>query len=167
MKITTRFGHEKYSDKELQESISTILSANNTLALSTVKDDSGYINTAHYGFDEQVCLYIITDKDTQHAINASYHPQVAVAIWNKPQTPGEHLEGLQLFGKYSLVVGEEIQKALDAYTANIVGFSEKFKTKEDVERVGITFYKIAVESLKLIDEPRFGRRNFISLEVVS
>jgi uncharacterized protein YhbP (UPF0306 family) len=166
MKITRHFGHEKYSDKELQDSISTILSANNTLALSTVKNDSGYINTAHYGFDEDLQIYIITGKDTQHTINASYHPQVAVAIWNKPQTPGEHLEGLQLFGEYSLVEEEEIQKALDAYTANMVGFSEKFKTKEDVEKVGITFYKIAVGSLKLIDEPRFGRRNFISLVVM-
>lgn len=165
MQITTTFGHEKYSNEELQESISAILSANNTLALSTVKGDGGYINTAHYGWDETFNLYIITDEDTQHSINAVSHPHVGVAIWNRPATPGENLQGLQLFGVYAKVEGEEVEKALAVYSANISGFGDKFKTVEDIEKVEITFYKISVKSLKLIDEPKFGRRNFISLEV--
>lgn len=163
--ITKSFGHEKYSDQDLQESISAILSTNNTLALSTVKDDSGYINTAHYGWDEDFNLYIITDDDTQHSINAEKHPEVGVAIWNRPTTPGENLQGLQLFGTYTQVTGDEVEEALAAYSANLSGFGDKFKTREDIEKVEITFYKIAVKSLKLIDEPKFGRRNFITLEV--
>lgn len=165
MQITKTFGHEKYSDSELQESISTVLSANNTLALSTVKGDSGYINTAHYGFDSEFNLYIITDEDTQHSINASTHPRVAVAIWNRPTTPGENLQGVQLFGTYTKVEGDEVEKALAAYAVSSPGFANKFKTKEDIEKAEITFYKIAIDSLKLIDEPKFGRRNFIPLEV--
>lgn len=165
MKIKKSFGHDKYTDQELQESISAILSANNTLALSTVKGDGGYINTAHFGWNEDFTIYIITDEDTQHSINAVSHPQVGVAIWNRPTTPGENLQGLQLFGMYSQVEGDEVEKALAAYSANIPGFGDKFKTKEDIEKVEITFYKIAVQLLKLIDEPKFGRRNFISVKV--
>lgn len=165
MKINRIFGHEKYSNLELQESISAILSANITLALSTVKEDEGYINTAHFGFDDKFNLYIITDSDTQHSINASTHPRVGVAIWNRPTTPGENLQGLQLFGTYTKVEGDEVEKALAAYSANITGFGDKFKTKEDIEKVEITFYKIAIDSLKLLDEPKFGRRNFIPLTV--
>lgn len=165
IRIVKSFGHEKYSDQDLQESISAILSSNNTLALSTVKDDSGYINTAHFGWDEDFTLYIITDEDTQHSLNAEKYPEVGVAIWNRPTTPGENLQGLQLFGTYSQVTGDEIEKALAAYSANIPGFGDTFKTKEDIEKVEITFYKIFVKSLKLIDEPKFGRRNFIPLEV--
>ena len=159
------FNHDRYSEQELQESIEAILSANNALALSTVKEDGGYINTAHYGFDDKLNLYIITDEDTQHSINATKHPQVAVAIWNRPETPGEQLEGLQLFGTYSLVEGEDVAKALVAYANNIPGFGEKVKTIEDIEKAEIMFYKISVNSLKLIDESRFGRRNFISLKI--
>ena len=165
MKVTTSFVHEKYTNEELQESISAILSANNTLALSTQMEDRAYINTAHYGFDENLQLFIITSGDTQHGQNAATHPHVGVAIWNRPTTPGEHLEGVQLFGVYSPVKGEEVTHALAAYAENIKGFGDKFKTKEDIEKAGITFYKISVKALKLIDEPHFGRRNFISLRL--
>lgn len=165
MQIHVSFEHKKYTDQELCESIEKILNANNTLALSTSKEDGGYINTAHYGFSEDLVLFLITAADTEHSKNAATRPHVGIAIWNRPTQWGTNLEGLQLFGDYQLVTGDEIVKGHASYAENIPAFKESFKTPEDFIKAGLTFYKITVRTIKLLDEPKFGRRNYIELRV--
>lgn len=166
MQLAVSFNHDKYTDDELRNSIVKILSANNTLALSTVRDETGYINTAHYGFSAGLELFLITAVETQHSKNAVSHPQVGVAIWNRPAVAGTNLEGLQLFGNYELVKNEDIAKAYEAYVTNIPSTKEGITSPEDFVAKGLVFHKITVEKIKLLDEPNFGRRNYIELTVL-
>ncbi len=165
MKIAVQFSHEKYPDELLQESITDILSQHTTLSLATTGDTS-YINTAHYGFNEKLELFILTNPETQHGKNAAVNPSVAVAIWTEPEKWGTNLQGLQLFGSYSEVQPKDLPEAMAAFAERIPAFSDTFKTPNDILAGINRLFRIKVESLKLLDEPRFGRRNYIVLNLM-
>lgn len=165
MNLSMQFNHEKYSDEELKAAIQDVLEKNTTLALATVDNGDPYINTAHFGYSEKLEFFIITSPTTKHSQNAEKNPHVAIAIWNTPEKSGTNLQGLQLFGVYKRVNGKEIDYALRVYGAGSKDFLEKFPSAEVFEKAGLTFYKITVNKIKLLNEPRFGRRNFIDLLV--
>jgi len=169
MKLKLHFSHTHYNDEELAQSITNILEDSTELALATQKNNQSHINVAHYAYNNLLELYILTQPSTQHTKNIDLNPSVAAAIWNATATPGENLRGLQLFGVCERVQKLELNNALRQYSQRFKSFREVIKHPTDFAK-GITdsrFFVIKVEWLKLIDEPRFGRRNFIIAQVKS
>jgi uncharacterized protein YhbP (UPF0306 family) len=167
--VTTKiaFHHKEFSDELLNKSISDLLNKHNSLALASIKDNTSYINTGHYGFDEHLKMVVFTQPYTQHSQNIEKNPSVAIAIWTEPAIPGTDLQGVQLFGECVRVPDNELQEAIDVYTSHNPSFSNLVKVPKDFETAPTEsrLYWVKIKSLKLIDEPAFGKRNFISLEV--
>jgi len=165
--LAVQFHHSEYSDAQLHESILDILEKNMLLAMATVKNGESYINTAYYAYSDQLELVIFTEPSTQHSQNIVLQPSVAVAVWNTPPVWGEQLQGLQLFGACQRVEesADALAEAIRVFTERFPDFRQIIATPADFAR-GKTerkLYKITVQSLKLIDEPRLGRRKYITL----
>lgn len=159
-----KFGHPSHSDNDLYDSISKLFANNTDLAMATVVDGKAYVNTVHYAFNEALDLFILTQAHTQHGINLTKNPSIAVAIWNKPEVPGSNLEGIQLFGTCKQVSALGLPEAIMVYGSRFVSFGQAIKHPQDFDK-GITdarLYVIKSNSGKLLDEPKFGRRNYIS-----
>lgn len=167
-KLAVHFNHSAYSDAQLHESILDILEKNALLAMATVKSGESYINTAFYAYTDLLELLIFTEPSTQHSQNVAIQPSVAVALWNTPPIWGEQLQGLQLFGICQRVEErtETLTHAIRVFTERFPDFQHIIATPADFAsgKTERKFYKITVQSLKLIDEPRFGRRKYITLQ---
>ena len=161
--MSIKLKNSKYNEKDLKESVFDILNKNSTLALATIKNNTSYINTAHFGFNEDLELFILTLPSSQHTKNADINNSVAVAVWTEPKALGQDLQGLQLFGKYEKVEDNDLITAIRAYSIHNLAFSSK--SPEDLQKIESKFYKISIYNIKLIDEFRFGKRNYIDIEV--
>jgi uncharacterized protein YhbP (UPF0306 family) len=163
--LSVSFGHPEYPDDALRESIVGILDRHQTLAMATVMEDRSYINTAHYGYSSALDLFILTPPFTQHSRNAEANPSVAVAVWNEPQVWGADLQGAQMFGVWEGVQPAGMAVAMDALASHIPEFGEAFRRPQDLDGTESKLYAIRIFHVKLLDEPRFGRQNHLSLNV--
>jgi uncharacterized protein YhbP (UPF0306 family) len=163
--IDIHFAHPNYSDQQLVDSISNILNTNTTLSMATVKGNESYINTVFYAYNSSLDLFIFTQPYTQHGQNIQSNPSIAIAIWTPPQVWGENLQGLQMFGTCERVKDEDLINAMHVFSERFSGFGQLIKDPADFEK-GITesrLYVIKTYTLKLLDEPALGRRNYITL----
>ncbi len=170
MMLAFKFQHDKYSDEQLNRSITDVLEHGRLLSMSTVRPDgSAHINTAFYSFDSSLRLFIITDPKTGHGTNLASNPSVAVAIFNSHQEFWTPLRGLQLFGTCRQTPLLQIPHALSSFVKRFPVFSELVKSPADLasKTLAIRFHTIDVKRLKLFDEPTFGEEVFIDLKVRS
>lgn len=166
VQLRVRFDHPTFSDQQIAESIVEILRAHNTLSMATVSPGGqSYINTAHYGFDDLLNLFIVTPTFTQHSQNVYANPSVAVAIWNEPAVIGTDLRGLQLFGTCARVQPLDLMHAIEAYATHVPAYGVNVKTPADTEKSESKLHILNITRLKLLDEPAFGRRNSLTLDV--
>jgi uncharacterized protein YhbP (UPF0306 family) len=165
--LNVQFHRAEYTDADLIESITNILDNNIILAMSTVQDGNAYINSAHYAYNEHLELVIFTHPQSDHSKNVAAHDSVAAAIWNRPEAWGLDLQGLQLFGTCLPLVGEALEEAIQTYTARFPAFSNVVRSASDFDArsIPMRMYTLRIERLKLIDEPRFGKRKWITAPV--
>jgi uncharacterized protein YhbP (UPF0306 family) len=163
MNLALTFAHERYSDQALNESIAAILTENNLGAMASVRGAEAYINTAYFVYSDDLSLYFLSQRGDTHSGNVDSNPSVAVAVWAATPRWGEDLRGLQLFGECEMLsFGTELIKGMQLFARQFPAFSSLVKHPgEFAEGVTSRMYRIRVSALKLIDEPRFGRRNYI------
>lgn len=166
--LTLSFGHPDYDDSTLSESIGSLLSSNHLGAMASIRDGStSHINTAYFVHDSHLTLYFLSQPSDQHSANISQCDSVAVAIWATPERWGESLHGVQLFGRCEMLgTGTELAKAMGLFLATFSSFASIIRHPgQFIEGVTSRMYAVRPMSLKLIDEPRFGRRNYIVLDL--
>jgi uncharacterized protein YhbP (UPF0306 family) len=166
--LNVQFNHPAYRNRDLAESITDILNNNIILAMATVHNGDAYVNSAHYAYNDRLEMVIFTHPHSEHGKNLIANPSVAVAIWKRPEAWGMNLQGVQLFGTAARASEAATQSAIDTYSARFPQFSHIISAPEDFER-GMTdmrLYVIQVEQVKLIDETRFGHRNWITVPVI-
>ena len=168
-RLYVHFGHPEYSDQHLCESISNILDMRTTIAMATVLDTDSYINTAQFSYNSSLEMFIFTPPSTQHSRNVDINSSISVAIWEEPSVWGTNLRGLQLWGSCERVQKLQLVDAITQYSQRFPEFGRLVQHPTDFAR-GVTdsrFFVIRVDRAKLLDEPRFGRRNYIELTVRS
>jgi uncharacterized protein YhbP (UPF0306 family) len=160
-------GDSNYLQVDLLQSVNHILESNNLLAMSSLTGSQSYINTAYFSYNSKLELFILTEHTTIHAQNIEKNPSVAVAIWIDSATYGENLQGLQLFGSCEKVSTLKMIEALNNYNNRFPTFAQIIKHPADFAKgvVKSRLYVLKINKLKLIDEPTFGRRNYISLTI--
>lgn len=166
MNLNITFNHPDFSDDLIAESLTDVLDASWTLAMATVQNGMSYINTAHFAYNEWLELVIFTDPAAEHSRNLAINPSVAAAVWKQPQEWVTNLQGVQIFGQAVYASGVQLADAIHTYTSRYFGFSRLITTPADFEK-GITpnrLYVIRPQRIKLLDETRFGRRNWLDLE---
>jgi uncharacterized protein YhbP (UPF0306 family) len=167
-RLNVQFNHPAYRNRDLAESITDILDDHFILAMATVHNGEAYINSAHYAYNERLELVIFTHPYSEHGKNLVANHSVAAAVSKRPEAWGMNLQGVQLFGKAGLVEEDELQGAIDTYSQRFPAFSHIIQVVEDFERdiTDMRLYKLKVEQVKLIDETRFGHRNWITVPVI-
>lgn len=167
-KLNVLFNHPAYRNRDLAESITDILDSNIILAMATVHNNEAYINSAHYAYNSRLELLIFTHPYSEHGKNLAVNPSVAATVSKRPESWGMNLQGVQLFGKCAQVEAAGLEEAIQTYSSHFPAFSHVIQTAEDFERdiTDMRLYRIQVEQVKLIDEHRFGHRNWITVPVI-
>jgi len=166
-KLNITLAHPSFPSNDLCESVASILDENDSGAMSTLRGNKAYINTAFFTYSSDLHLYFLSRLYDEHSKNIEQNHSTAVAIWSIPEVWGTDLRGVQLFGTSELVPFSKLIEPLRIYNQRFPLFSNTVKHPEDFNK-GVTesrIYVLKVDSLKLLDEPRFGRRNYLTLEV--
>jgi len=167
--ITAKLRHDSFVQVQLATSVAEILAATELMAMASVDSvGGGHVNTAYFAFDALLRVYFISDENTQHCLNIARNPAVSGAVWCMPAKWGEGLRGVQLFGRCARATGETATGGLQLYKGRFPQFAPAPTTEEAyVTGTGKSgLFVIDIQRVKLLDEPRFGRRNFIEVAVV-
>jgi uncharacterized protein len=151
--------------EDADESLSAILSNSILCSLATNGTGGVHINTAFFAFvsDPRLDLYILTPPSTLHAQNIRENPSVALTVFESTQPWGSDLSGCQLHGRALLVEGVDSNEGFQAYTQRFPGVLEYARTREEMDQVFESrFYRISIETVKLLDERRFGKENYVT-----
>jgi uncharacterized protein YhbP (UPF0306 family) len=165
MRLNLAYFHPKYSDASLNASIQSILEANELMGMATVCGSEAYSNTAYFAFNEQMDIFVLCEPTTQHSQNLVHNQSMAAAIFDSHQPWTSDKRGLQLFGTCEIASGTDLAEAVARYLKRFVGLKQWVTNPDDILRGAINskFYVMRVTSLKLFDEPTFGKEEFISL----
>lgn len=165
--IKVQFGHDSISDGELNASLSDLLMANEVGALASTKGDQAHINTAYFVYSSAMQLYFLSQPTDVHTGNIAANPSVAVAIWSTPEKWGENLQGIQIFGRCEeLRLGSEMISAMALFVKRFPAFKSIMKRPGEFrDGVSSRMFVVRPNRARLLDEPRFGRRNYVELSL--
>lgn len=166
MRLDFAFNHAQYSDDDLNTSIQEILEENILCAMATVtEENSSYINTAYYCYNDRLEFFILTDPDSKHSQNLRANNSVALAICDSRQPWTEDQKGLQIVGRCQPATGAKLVEATTRYLRRFVGLKEWITHPGDFAKGALNTrpYVIQTAWLKLYDTKRFGDDNFIPL----
>ena len=161
--------NEIYSVQDAEKSIKQILSSNTLFSMSSInKDNTPWINTAFYSFDENLNLYFLSDPNTIHTKNISDKKTVAVNIFDSHQKPEDEKKGLQLIGECHKINDEkEIFSAIKNYGKKYLSFGNLIKAVNDIakNKMKARFYKIEINYISIFDEEFFGEETWVEVRV--
>jgi len=167
MAFEFEFNNTEYPDKKLNQSIYEILSETYLLSMASINKDKSHINTAYFAFNNSLELFILTPPTSKHTQNLEKNNSVSVTVFDTNQKWEGDKRGLQLYGTYEKTKGDKFAEGMRFYLQRFPAFSEWAETPEELEKSDVKsrIYKIEVNSLKIFDEPTFGKDEFISLEI--
>ena len=167
-KINAQFNHPEYEDEAINTSLTHLLSNNSLCAMASISGNIAHINTAYFVYDSNLSLYFLSQPTDMHSANITQNSSVAIAIWSQSKQWGEDLQGVQLFGTCKQIgLGKQLISAMKLFLTRFPAFKAIMKHPgEFADGVPSRMYAVEVSSLKLLDEPQFGRRNYIELKVV-
>jgi uncharacterized protein YhbP (UPF0306 family) len=165
--IALAFGHPDYADADLSASIDGIMARSELAALATERDGEPHVATVSYAFTRDLTLYFISARADVHSQDLAANPSAAVAVWTTPETWGQNLQGIQLFGTCEeLRVGPELAAAMRLYLARFPAFTSLLKNPGEFKAgVHARMYAMRPTRLRLVDEAAFGDRTFIDAAV--
>lgn len=166
--INRKYNHNKYSDDEINVSISEILNENKLLSMATVNEHGSWINTAFYCFNKDMEFFILTELDAQHSKNLKENPTIALTIFDSHQEwgPGK-LKGIQIFGSCEKTQGTSLIEGVTLYIKRYPGVSKYMLKPDDLLKglLGSWVYIIKPQNVKILDEKRFGEENYITAKI--
>ena len=165
--IRAAFGRPDHTDAQLGASIGDLLSRNDLGALATLRAAEPHVATISFAFAKDLTVYFISAPTDVHTQDIALNPSVALAIWTTPETWGKDLQGLQIFGRCDeLKVGVELVGAMRLYLSRFPAFTALLKNPGEFKAGAATrMFAVRPLRLRLIDEPRFGYRTFIDMNV--
>lgn len=154
---------------EVGAAVVDILSGNDVFFLATtggIGEPNG--NMAFFAFDDDLSMYFVSDRSTRHSANLVRDQRAAAAVHLPPPAFGEGLRGAQLRGSAGEVPLSDAAHALDTYRRRFPDFAQDAATRDEyLHAAGPTvLYRISVAEVTVLDEPRFGRRNYITASIV-
>jgi len=165
--INFKFNHPKYSDEDLNLSISRILNENILCSIASIKENESYIHTAYYCFNKKLNFFFLSDPATQHVQNIEKNLSVAIAIYDSKQSWDNNKCGLQVFGSCEIAKGTNLIEGTLLYLKRFAGLKQWIKHPDDFINGAINskMFLITPSWIKLFDEKTFGEEVFISLKL--
>jgi uncharacterized protein YhbP (UPF0306 family) len=152
----------------LRESVGEILTGSTLFALATVGSDGGpHANTAFFAHDCLLLVYFVSERSTRHSLNLRDDPRAMASVFLDPPVYGEQLRGVQMKGVAAEVPTDETASALATYRRKFPTFADDPQVRERFHQAEgpSVIYRFTVNAVTVIDEPRFGRRNYIEATV--
>jgi len=126
------------------ESISALLRTETTLSLATTGEDGeASVAPLFYFADEDLSLYWLSDKNSQHSRNLARSPKVAATVYRNALN-WKQICGVQMRGSAAMVIDQERRARL------IEAYCERF-------RLGRVLRLAARQSALFVFEPDFFR----------
>jgi uncharacterized protein YhbP (UPF0306 family) len=156
-----------YGQKDLQESIDSILEANKLCSMATSNGTNPYTNTAYFAYTNDLKIYFLSQPTLQHSLNIANNSAISLTVFDSSQPFASHLQGLQIFGDCILSTEQTAKLGFDLYTKRFPKLLDRVPSFEDYERgvIKSRFYEISVSSVKIFDEPRFGKDVWINTTI--
>ncbi|WP_035841876.1 pyridoxamine 5'-phosphate oxidase family protein [Kitasatospora azatica] len=155
--------------EELRKGVEGLLAESMVLTLATAGPEHGpHANLAFYAFDEDLVLYFVSERSTRHSLHLAEQARAAATVFLPPPVFGEQLRGLQLTGRAGEAWGQHAEAALAAYQGRYPTFAQDPEVREQFLAGGgaAALYRFQVEELTAVDEPHFGRRNYLRARVL-
>ncbi|MFE0465126.1 pyridoxamine 5'-phosphate oxidase family protein [Kitasatospora sp. NPDC058965] len=154
--------------EELRKGVEGLLAESMVLTLATAGPEHGpHANLAFYAFDEELVLYFVSERSTRHSLHLAEQARAAATVFLPPPVFGEQLRGLQLTGRAGEAWGQHAEAALAAYQRRYPSFAQDPQVRAQFLAGGgaAALYRFQVEELTAVDEPHFGRRNYLRAAV--
>ncbi|KDN82704.1 pyridoxamine 5'-phosphate oxidase family protein [Kitasatospora cheerisanensis] len=154
---------------ELGKGVEGLLADSTVLSLATAGHELGpHANLAFYAFDADLVLYFVSERSTRHSLHLAEDARASATVHLPPPAYGEQLRGIQLTGRAGEAWGKQAEAALAAYRGRYPDFARDSAVREQflAGRGAAALYRLQVEELTAVDEPRFGRRNYLRARVV-
>jgi len=163
--IPSSFDKDK---KNILESIFKILEENTLLTLSTSEKWQSHSCSVYYVFDEELNLYIWTEKNSLHVKHMKKNPKVAINIVDTSQKWGSMLKGLQISGEAKTISGKELVKVSALYIKRFPKVTKYIKKIKDFifGELESELYKFKIKMIKVLDEERFGKEEYRKITFV-
>lgn len=167
MKISALEG--KHEGAALERSIKEVLASSQLMAMATVdlKNNQPNCSNAYFCFDNDLTLYFISENRAEHCRLIEECPNVMCSIYKQWETWGENLQGVQLAGRCTKLSGLDALKGLNCYAGRFSAF-KLIAAAIEAYRSGTSkasVFMVRPTHGKLLDEPRFGRRNYIGFQI--
>ena len=153
---------------EVRTSIVEILSGSELLVLATASGASGpNANAAFFAHDDALNVFFVSERSTRHSQNLAQDPQASAAVYLPPPTYGEGLRGLQLRGFANEVHPNDTAHPLEVYQGRFPSFAADETVRSGFLRAAgpSVLYQFLVNEVIVLDEPRFGRRKYITASI--
>ena len=134
---------------------------------TTSADGSPDACNAHFAYDAECRLYILTPPSTSHVQNILRDGRVAVVVSDTQQTADGGMHGIQIIGRAALAAGEGLVQGLAAYRERFPATATALASEEAFEASGwkSRIYAIWPEKVTIFDERRFGAERWIEAAV--
>lgn len=114
-------------------------------------DENPWVATVYYVFDDDLNLYFLSDKETEHVQALMNNPRVACAIFDSSTKLSEVKKGLQVHGTAKQVTGlKTIKIALKMW--NALDPKEPDLSIEDVKK---SFFQVTPKRIKYFNKELF------------
>lgn len=156
------------SSEDVRASIVDILTGSEILSLATTSGVSGpNANVAFFAFDDALNLFFVSERATRHSQNLAQDPSAAAVIHLPPPSYGEGLRGVQLRGFANEVHPADTEHPLNVYRRRFPGFAADEAVRDGFRRATgpSVLYQFVANEVTVLDEPRFGRRVYVTAGV--
>jgi uncharacterized protein len=144
-----------------------ILAAGRLITLATAGPEGPHASPVFFAVDDDLALYFVSERTTRHTSALAVDDRISGAVFIEPPVYGEQLRGVQLQGSAAEVEQDQRSTALTVYRQRFADFARS----TDLQRTFLlgegraAFYRFVVDSMTLLDEPRFGRRHYLRATV--
>jgi uncharacterized protein len=152
-----------FAQDTLLNSTNSILESTELCSIATSDGKSPYIHTAYFAYSSDLMIYFLSPPSAQHSINISVNPLVSISVFSGSQPYGGDLKGLQIFGECILSSGALSEKAFAIYAERFPKIYNRLPSFADYQNgvIESRLYQIQAQTIKIFDEPRFGKRIWI------
>ncbi|MEU6235455.1 pyridoxamine 5'-phosphate oxidase family protein [Kitasatospora sp. NPDC047058] len=155
--------------EELRKGVEGLLAEAMVLTLATAGHEHGpHANLAFFAYDDDLVLYFVSERATRHSHHLAEEARAAATVFLPPPVFGEQLRGLQLAGRAGEAWGRQAESAFAAYQGRYPSFGQDAEVRRQflAGAGAAALYRFQVEELTAVDEPHFGRRNYLRASVV-
>ena len=162
--LRVRFRNDSYSNTAIRSSVESALGSSLLCSMATIVGaHRPHLHTAYFSWNASLHLFFISHPRSTHGQHLARPRRAAVTVFDTRQPWARDHFGLQLFGRCSLAHGKDVDAAQRAYRRRFPELHHWLNTLKPAERAAFPsrFYVFTPNTLKLLDEARFGEETFV------